>query len=154
MDLSYGTDLIVNSLRGGLYFLKIICIFSFISIGGLLLYSILMVFAIHQCESAIGIHVSLHPESPSHPPPHSIPQGCHRESTDFGCPASYIKLSLVIYFTYGNTYVSMLFSQIIPHSPSPTESKSLFFTPVSKRRVISYKVKIVPKIQLILNEYL
>ena len=32
------------------------------------------------------------------------------------------------YFSYGNVYVSMLFSQIIPPSPSPTESKNLFFT--------------------------
>ena len=37
----------------------------------------------------------------------------------------------VIYFTYCNIHVSMLFSQIIPPSPFPTESKSLFFTSVS-----------------------
>ena len=42
-----------------------------------------------------------------------------------------IELGLVIYFAYGNIHVSMLFSQIIPHSPSRTESKSLFFTSVS-----------------------
>ena len=30
-----------------------------------------------------------------------------------------------------NIHVSMLFSQIIPHSPCPTESKSLFFLSVS-----------------------
>ena len=29
---------------------------------------------------------------------------------------------LVIYFTYGKIHVSMLFSQIIPSLPSPTES--------------------------------
>ena len=34
-------------------------------------------------------------------------------------------------FTYGNIHVSILFFQIIPPSPSPTESKSLYFTSVS-----------------------
>ena len=46
----------------------------------------------------------------------------------FECPASCIELELVIYFTYGNIHVSMLFSLIIPPSPSSTESKSLSFT--------------------------
>ena len=44
------------------------------------------------------------------------------------CPVSCIEPGLAIYFTYGNIHVSVLFSQIIPPSPSPTESKSLFFT--------------------------
>ena len=38
---------------------------------------------------------------------------------------------LAICFTYDNLHVSMLFSQIIPPSPSPTESKRLFYTSVS-----------------------
>ena len=37
-----------------------------------------MVFAIHQYESAIGIHVSTHSETRSHRPPHPICPGCHR----------------------------------------------------------------------------
>ena len=37
-----------------------------------------MVFAIHQYEFALGIHVSSHPEPPSHLPPHSNPPGSHR----------------------------------------------------------------------------
>ena len=36
------------------------------------------------------------------------------------CPVSHIEPGLAIYFTYGNIHVSVLFSQIIPPSPSPT----------------------------------
>ena len=93
------------------------------------------------------------------PPPPSLlyPSGLS-QSTGFECSASCIELALVIYFTYGNNcslpgssvhgifqarvlewgaiafsniHVSMLFSQIIPPSASPTESKSLFFISVS-----------------------
>ena len=53
------------------------------------------------------------------------------QCTGFECPVSYIERGLMIYFTYGNIHVSMLFSQIIPPLPSPTASKSLFSTSVS-----------------------
>ena len=53
--------------------------------------------------------------SPSHPSGLS-------QCTDFECPVSYIKLGLVIYFTYGNTHVSVVFPQTIPPSCSLTES--------------------------------
>ena len=89
--------------------------------------NIVVVFVIHWHESATGVHVSpsprLLPPSPSHPSGLS-------QCTGFECPVSCIKLGLVIYFTYGNTHVSMLFSQIIPPSPSPTESRSLFYISV------------------------
>ena len=66
----------------------------------------------------------LPPPSPSHPSGSS-------QCTSPECPVSCIESGLSIYYKYGNIYVSMLFSQIIPPSLSPTESKSLFFTSVS-----------------------
>ena len=67
----------------------------------------------------------LPPLSPSHPSELS-------QCTSFECPVSCIELGLVVCFTYGgNIRVSMLFFQIIPPSPSRTESKSLFFISVS-----------------------
>ena len=46
-------------------------------------------------------------------------------------PVSCIKPGLAIHFTYDNLHVSMPFFHIIPPSPSPTESKRLFYKSVS-----------------------
>ena len=83
-----------------------------------------MVFAIEQHESATGVHMSVPswtplPLPPSHPSRWS-------QSTDFGFPASHRKLPLATYFTYGDVHVSVLFSHVVPHSPSPTVSKMCF----------------------------
>ena len=86
-------------------------------------------FAIHLHEWAIGVHMSpcwnpLQPPSPSHPSGLSRCTGHER-------PVSGIKSGLAIYFTYGNIHVSMLFSQIIPPSPSPRVQKSVLYLCVS-----------------------
>ena len=78
---------------------------------------------IHRCTCVPHSEPLLSP-SPSHPSGSS-------QCTGFECPVSCIELGLVICFTYGNIHVSMLFAQVIPPSPSPTESKSLFFISVS-----------------------
>ena len=87
-------------------------------------------FAIYQNESATGIHVF----PILSPPPSSLPI-----TTPLGRPsapatsiqyrASNLDWWLISYMILYN--VSMPFSQIIPHSPSPTESKRLFYTSVS-----------------------
>ena len=66
-----------------------------------------------------------------HPPPSPPHPSGLSQSTSFECPASCTEFALVIYFTYGNIHVSMLFSQIIPPSLSHTWSKSLYFISVS-----------------------
>ena len=76
-----------------------------------------------------GITCVPHPETPSHLPPHPIPLG--HPSAPAWAVVSCIPPGLAICFTLDNIYVSMLFSQIIPPSPSPIESKSLFYISVS-----------------------
>ena len=43
-----------------------------------MLYNIVMVFAIHQHESAMGADMSPHPKPLSYQPPRPIPLGCPR----------------------------------------------------------------------------
>ena len=86
-----------------------------------------MAVAIHQHESATG--VPPHPEHPSNPFP--TPSLWVAPEHWLWVPCFMHQTCTVIYSTYGNVHVSMLFSQSIPPSPSPTETKSLFFTSVS-----------------------
>ena len=86
-------------------------------------------FAIHQHESTMGVHVF---------PFLNLPTTCSRDhlSGSSQCtspehPVSCIEPGLATHFIYDIILVLMPFSQIIPPSPSPTESKRLFFTPVS-----------------------
>ena len=96
-----------------------------------------MVFAIHHHGSATGIHVLPPSWTPLQPPSPPYPSGLP-QSMGLGCPASCIELALVIYFTYGNVHVSMTFSQIIPFSPSPSESKSVLYVCVSFAALHAY----------------
>ena len=86
-------------------------------------------FAIHQHASATGVHVFPILNAP--PTSHPIPSLWAIPWTNPEHPVSCIEPGLVICFTYDKIHVSMPFSQIIPPSPSPTESKRLFYTSVS-----------------------
>ena len=88
-----------------------------------------MVFVIHWHESAMDLHVF--------PIPIPSPTSLSTRSLwvfpvhQAWALVSYTWPRLVICFTLDNIHVSMLFSWNIPPSPSPTESKSLFYTSVS-----------------------
>ena len=86
-------------------------------------------FAIHQHESATGIHMFpiLNPLSP--PSPYHLSVSSQWTSPKH--PVSCIEPRLVIRFLPDSIDVSVPFSQIIPPSPSPTEFKSPFYTSVS-----------------------
>ena len=101
------------------HFLKFIYL-----IGGQSVHNTMVAPATNQSLASLPPFQESSPHSPPHPSGLSL-------STSFECPASCIKLGLGICFTYGNIHVLMLFSQIIPPSPSPTESKSLILKSAS-----------------------
>ena len=85
------------------------------------------------CHTSTWIH-QVYTCSPSwtpFPPPSMYHPSGSSQCTSPKHPVSCIGPGLAIRFIYGIIHVSMPFSQIIPPSPSPTESKRLFYTSVS-----------------------
>ena len=87
-------------------------------------------FVIHQHASAMGVHMFPILNPPLPPPSPYHPSGSS-QCTSPKNPVSCIEPGLAIHFLYDIIHVSTPFPQIIPPSPSPTESKRLFYTSVS-----------------------
>ena len=79
-------------------------------------------------KSATGVHFPI--LNPLPPPSPYRPSGSS-QCTSPKHPVSCIEPGLVIHFVYDIIHVSVPFSQIIPPSPSPSESKRLLYTSVS-----------------------
>ena len=85
-------------------------------------------FAIYQNESTTGIHVF---PILNTPPSSLLDSSGSSQCTSPKHPVSCIEPGQVTCFIYDILHVLMPFSQIIPPSPSPTESKRLIYTSVS-----------------------
>ena len=102
--------------------------FNLFSIGGELLYHIVLAPAIQQHESAIGIYVCPFPlEPPSHPPPHATRSGLSQSTmlSSLHHTANSHWLSVL------HTVVCMLpcCSLSVSHSPLPRQDCSLCLLP-------------------------
>ena len=108
---------------------KMIFIHSFIHLFIYYYFLFVVNFVIHWNETAMGLHVFPIPIRPptsfSTRSPEVFP--VHQVRALVSC----IQPGLVICFTRDTIHVSTLFSWNIPPSPSPTESKRLFYKSVS-----------------------
>ena len=77
------------------------------------------------------VYTTYSPSGTLLPPPSPYHLSGSSQCTSPKHPVSCVKPGLVIRFIYYITHVSMPFFQIIPPSPSPTESERLFYTSVS-----------------------
>ena len=102
-------------------------IFYFFKLYFILLYNTVLVLPAWIHHGCTWVPNS---ETPVPPPSSYHPSGSF-QYTSPKHPVSRIEPGLAIRFIYDIIQVSMPFSQIIPPSPSPTESKRLFYTSVS-----------------------
>ena len=110
-----------------------------ILIGGKLLYNMVMVFTIHQHESATSTQVSAPPEPLSYLPPHPIPLGCSRtmalsallhSSNLYWSSISHMILYMFQWYSFRSSHPHLL-----PQSPKVCSLHLCFFCCLAHRIV-------------------
>ena len=99
------------------------CFFCFFFYWRIMLYNIVVVSAIHQCKSVMII---LYICSLLSHPPLLIPALSVVTEHAAGLPVLHSSFPLAVCFRHNGAYVSMLLSQLVPPSPSPTVSTRPF----------------------------
>ena len=110
--------LTMKKIRGMLFFFSLFCFLALQCCIG---------FAMCRRGSAAGVHMF----PALNRPPTSLPIPSLQVIPVHQPQASCIEPGLVIHFLYDIIHVSVPFPQMVPPSPSPTESKRLFYTSVS-----------------------
>ena len=117
------------------YFSKVV-VYLFILIRVELLFNVVLVSAVQQCESAICIRI-FPPSRASLPPPPPFHPSRHDTAPSWAPCAIYSRFPPAIYFTHGSVHTLlsyervMLLFQIVPLSPSLLASTRLFATSLS-----------------------
>ena len=114
-------NMLWSPLRAHLYIFILIFLFYFF-----LLYNTALVLSYINMNPP-QVYMSSQPWTPL-PLPSPYHLSGSSQCTSHKHPVSCIEPRLAIHFLHDSIHVSMPFSQIIPPSPSPTESKSLFFS--------------------------
>ena len=103
----------------------------------------MVVFAIHQHES--GVHVSPHPEPPSHFPPHPTPLDCPSALTLSILPDAsnlhWSSISHMVKYTFQCCSLKSSNTRLLPHSPKVCSLHLYFFCCLAYRVIVTIFLK-------------
>ena len=102
----------------------------------------MVVFAILGHESAMGVHVSPHPQSPSHLPPHSIPLGCPRapalNALLHASNLHWSSISYMVIYMFQRCFLKSSHPHRLPQSPKVCSLHLCLFCCFAYRVVIQF----------------
>ena len=100
-----------------------------------------MVFAIHHHESAMSVHVSHHPEPPSHLPSHPIPLGCPRalslSALRHALNLHWSSILRMVIYTFQCCSLILSHPCLLPHSPKVCSLHLCLFCCLAYRAIVN-----------------